>query len=72
VARAEAAAARIAWGISAANDRGDLQFFNAEYKRRRAEAVAAGKPFMTYGQARARLQKAIALGATTNGAIRRR
>jgi hypothetical protein len=72
VARAEAAAARIAWGISTANDRGDLQFFNAEYKRRRAEAVAAGKPFMTYGQARARLQKAIALGATTNGAIRRR
>jgi hypothetical protein len=62
VARAEAAATRIARGISAANARGDLQFFNSEYKRRRAQAVTAGRAFMTYGQARARLQKAIAAG----------
>jgi hypothetical protein len=64
VARAEKAAARIVRGRSAAQARGDLHFFNAEYKRLRAEAAAAGKSFMSYGQARARLQKAIAANVT--------
>jgi hypothetical protein len=60
LARASAAVARIKSALREAQARGDLQFFNAEYKRRRAEAAAAGKGFMSYGQARARLQKAIA------------
>ena len=67
VTRATAAAARISRVLSEAQARGDLQFFNAEYKRRRAEAASAGKGFMSYGQARARLQRAIAEVAAKGG-----
>jgi hypothetical protein len=58
--RASAAIERIEAALREAQRRGDLKFFNAEYKRRRTEAQAAGKGFMSYGQARARLGKAIA------------
>jgi hypothetical protein len=43
--------------------RGDLKFFNAEYKRQRAEAKRAGKSFISYAQARERLGRAIASAA---------
>jgi hypothetical protein len=69
ISRAKAATARIENALSEAQRRGDLQFFNAEYKRRRAEAAAAGKGFMSYGQARARLQRAIADVAATGGTV---
>jgi hypothetical protein len=67
IARAKAATARIDNALSEAQACGDLQFFNREYKRRRAEAAAAGKGFMSYGQARARLQRAIAEIAAKGG-----
>ena len=38
---------------------GELQGFNAEYQRRRNEAKAEGKGFMTYRVALTRLQQAI-------------
>ena len=63
--RASAAIERIEAALREAQRRGDLKFFNAEYKRRRAQAAAAGKGFMSYGQARARLQRAIAGAAAT-------
>jgi hypothetical protein len=53
--------------LQQAQRRGDLKFFNAEYKRRRDAAVAVGQTFMSYGEARARLQKAIAEGAAKRG-----
>jgi hypothetical protein len=67
--RASAAVARIERALAEAQARGDLRFFNAEYKRRRAQAAAAGKGFMNYGQARARLQKAIAKVAAEGGTV---
>jgi hypothetical protein len=67
VARAAAAATRIKRTLSEAQGRGDLKFFNAEYKRRRGAAVAVGQTFMSYGEARARLQKAIAEAAAKGG-----
>jgi hypothetical protein len=65
--RASAAIARIERALTEAQARGDLKFFNAEYKRRRGAAVAAGQTFMSYGKARARLQKAIAEVAAKGG-----
>ena len=38
---------------------GDVGFFNREYKRRRQQAQAAGRPFMPYKAAQARLRKAL-------------
>ena len=51
VARARAAVARINATLAAAHDRGDLQFFNSEFRRRRAAARAAGERFMSYAEA---------------------
>jgi hypothetical protein len=68
LARAAAAASRIEGAIAQAMDRGDLKFFNAEYKLRRAEAKRAGKSFMSYAQAKERLGRAIA-SAAAGGAV---
>jgi hypothetical protein len=68
LARAAAASKRIRQTLSEAQGRGDLKFFNAEYKRRRIEAAAVGKSFMTYSQAKAKLHKAIAAVAGQGGA----
>ncbi len=38
---------------------GGLQDFDAEYKSRRAAATAAGRGFMTYSQALARLKRCL-------------
>jgi hypothetical protein len=70
-ARASTAVARIEAALREAQRRGDLQFFNAEYKRRRIEAVAAGRSFMSYGQARMRLHKTIATVAASGGTLTR-
>jgi hypothetical protein len=69
IARATAATARIARAVGQANATGGLSFLNREYKRARAAAIAVGRPFPSYGQARAQLQQAIAKGAAAGGEI---
>jgi hypothetical protein len=59
LARAQAAARRISVALSQAQDRGDLQFFNVEYTRRRLAARAAGRPFPSYSVAMVRLRCAL-------------
>jgi hypothetical protein len=71
LARAQTAARRISVALAQAQDRGDLAFFDAEYKLRRLAAQAAGRGFMSYAQARSRLQKAIAGAAATGGELTR-
>jgi hypothetical protein len=55
--RVEAAVSRIDAGLNIAKQRGDLAFFNAAYKPRRAAAQARGCGFMTYAQATASAAK---------------
>jgi hypothetical protein len=57
---AQAAVARISAVLTAAQATGDLQFFNSEFRRRRAAARAAGTPFMSYGEAMRRLRRELA------------
>jgi hypothetical protein len=56
MARAHEAVARLEARTRAASDAGELTVFHKEYKRRRLEAKAAGRRFMSYNQARARLR----------------
>jgi hypothetical protein len=58
--RASAATERIESKVSKSHDNGGLRFFNEEYKRRRVDAALAGRPFVGYAVAKARLRKAIA------------
>jgi hypothetical protein len=67
--RVEAAVSRIDGGLNIAKQRGDLVFFNRQYKARRAAAQARGCGFMTYGQALRRLRKAVAKAIADGGAI---
>ena len=60
MARARAAVTRINAVLNAAHDRGDLKFFNAEFRRRRMAARAAGVSFMSYATAMQRLRKELA------------
>jgi hypothetical protein len=60
------AVGRIDAGLSEAQRRGDLAFFNSAYKARRQAAAAQGKGFMSYGLALRRLRQAVA-GAAANG-----
>jgi hypothetical protein len=60
VARAGAAVERIDSGITQAQERGDLQFFNRTYRMQRLTAQAAGRRFLTYKQARQRLANLMA------------
>jgi hypothetical protein len=69
--RASAAIERIEAALREAQRRGDLKFFNSEYKRRRGAAVAAGQTLMSYGEARARLHKAVASAAASGGTMTR-
>ena len=69
VERAKAAMSRISDRLSRVQARGDLKFFNAEFKRRRIEAQARGDKFITYGEARARLQREITKVAATGGTV---
>jgi hypothetical protein len=58
--RASAAVQRIREGLSWAQRTGTLAAFNDEFRRRRLQAKAAGHDFMSYAQARAKLQRALA------------
>jgi hypothetical protein len=60
VARARDALARLDTKIELARQTGTLAFFNAEYRRRREAARAAGKGFMRYSTALARLRQLLA------------
>jgi hypothetical protein len=59
VARARAAVERLGARVAKAQRAGDLGYINREYKRRRQEAQAEGRPFMPYRAAQARLRKAL-------------
>jgi hypothetical protein len=59
IARAGDAAERIEQHIAALRKSGGLTQFNAEFKRRRSEARAAGHGFMSYSTATARLRSAM-------------
>jgi hypothetical protein len=69
VQRAAQAVARIEAGLTSAQGRGALAFFNAEFRRRRLAAAAAGKGFMSYDVALARLRQAIAGAIAAGGNI---
>jgi hypothetical protein len=59
IARAMKAAARLDASLNAAAAGGRLKQFHAEYRRRRIEAGAHGKPFMSFTMAERRLWRAI-------------
>jgi hypothetical protein len=65
LARANGAVAKIKAGMAWAQRTGVLHEFNQEYRRRRLEAQRRGEPFMGYGQATARLRRAITKVAAT-------
>jgi hypothetical protein len=58
--RAQAATLRIEERLSTAHEKGDLKFFNAQYRARRLAAREGGQGFMPYSAAKARLQRTIA------------
>ena len=60
VARAQAALDQMQEKLSAAQRAGDLKLFNSEYRRRREAARTAGRGFMSYNTAMARLRKLLA------------
>jgi hypothetical protein len=68
VARAEAAAAKIGTRLAQAQRAGVLREFNDEYRRRRLAAFEKGKGFVSYAQARAKLQRVLANVAATGTA----
>jgi hypothetical protein len=61
------AVAKINTKLAAAQAAGALQFFNQEYQRRRRQAQAQGKGFMSYATARGRLERV--LGGVVAGGI---
>jgi hypothetical protein len=65
IERARAAVGQLDQAIATVQDAGDLQAFNQEYARRRRIAVSVGEPFLSYGQARARLRAILATSAST-------
>jgi hypothetical protein len=74
VVRAQVAVNQLQEKISDAQRAGSLKFFNSEYRRRREEAKAAGRGFMPYNLAMARLRSLLAgaaAGASIDGLIAR-
>jgi hypothetical protein len=59
IARATKASARLDANLKAAATGGRLKQFHAEYRRRRVEASANGKPFMSFTKAERRFRRAI-------------
>ena len=64
MSRAEAAGASIEERLAEAQSGGELKAFNAAYARHRKAAQAAGRKFMTYNEARARLRAVLAAAAS--------
>jgi hypothetical protein len=72
--RTETLVAKLDARMSTAQWAGDVGFFNREYKRRRQQAQAEGRPFMPYTAAKARLRKAlvgVAAGEASPGFVRK-
>jgi hypothetical protein len=65
LARAEAATTKIQAGMQRAQQAGVLAEFNQEYKTRRLQAFRHGRNFISYKEARNRLQQALAGVAAT-------
>jgi hypothetical protein len=65
IERARAAVGQLDQAIEKVQNAGDLKPFNQEYARRRRLALAIGQPFLSYGQARARLRVILAASAST-------
>jgi hypothetical protein len=68
ISRAQISLLRLENRVAKAQGKGALSAFNQEYKRQRLAAQAAGVPFMSYPEARARLQRVLA-GAAAEGRI---
>jgi hypothetical protein len=68
LARAEAAVVKIGARLDQAQKTGVLHTFNAEFRRRRLAAFEKGKGFMSYREARSRLQRVLAGVAATGTA----
>jgi hypothetical protein len=69
IARVRERTAKIDAALKQALDEGTLKVFNTEYRKRRLAAQAAGRPFMTYGTAHARLRKAITCMLAKGGLV---
>jgi hypothetical protein len=69
VMRARHAVAKIEDGMAWAQRTGVLSAFNSEYRRRRLEAFKAGRGFMSYRDAQARLRKALGKVAAGAGPV---
>ena len=67
--RSAGAAALLDQALQRAEAAGLLGFFNREYRRRRREAAAAHKSFVSYGTARRRLQQVVAKAIADGGAF---
>jgi len=67
--RVQQRTAKIDAAIEQAIDAGVLKQFNDEYRRRRLEAKRAGKGFMAYGIAQARLRKAVTAMVARGGLV---
>jgi hypothetical protein len=63
LARAKAAGVELESKLTAAQDTGQLSEFNREYQRRRLAAKMAGRRFISYREARARLRALLAAAA---------
>ena len=65
LARAETAVAKISNRLDQAQRTGVLHVFNIEYRRRRLQAFEQGKNFISYKEARSRLQQVLTGVAAT-------
>lgn len=69
LARARAGASVMGLQVAAAQASGDLREFNRRYRDARIQAEKDNRPFPTYSIARAQLEAALAVCATTGAAI---
>jgi len=67
--RVQQRTSRIETAIEQALDAGVLKQFNAVYRKRRLEAKRAGRGFMSYSAAQARLRKVVTAMVTRCGLI---
>jgi hypothetical protein len=72
--RTESIVDRLGTRLASAQRSGEVSFINREYKRRRQEAFAQGRPFMPYQAVQARLRQAlseVAAGRPPTGIMKR-
>jgi hypothetical protein len=69
LARARAGAAAMSIQVAAAQANGSLRGFNLRYRNARIQAEKENRSFLTYNEARRRLEAQLALSAATGAAI---